>query len=124
MRTLATPTRRRPQRGAGCDDAPRLWGTDPPVEAAEPPPAPAAPALVAPVAVPEAPVAASSAVSTAPVREISGPTLDDLMSGAWDGLSAGSPVTCPVCAAEMTPRWSAGAGVVGGRCGGCGTTIE
>jgi hypothetical protein len=51
-------------------------------------------------------------------------TLDDVLSGAWEGLSAAAPVTCPVCAGELTPRWSAGAGVVGGRCGDCGTELR
>jgi hypothetical protein len=50
-------------------------------------------------------------------------TLDDLLSHAWEGLLTAAPAACPVCHAEMTPRWSAGAGVVGGRCGGCGSEL-
>ena len=46
-----------------------------------------------------------------------GATLDDLLSGAWEGLTAAtSPTACPVCEGELVPRWSAGSGVVGGRC--------
>ena len=38
-----------------------------------------------------------------------GPTLDDLLSGAWEGLAAASPTSCPVCDGELVPRWSAAA---------------
>jgi hypothetical protein len=51
-----------------------------------------------------------------------GPTLDDVLSGAWEGLAAAS-ATCPVCHGELAPRWSAGAGVVGGRCRDCGASL-
>jgi hypothetical protein len=51
-------------------------------------------------------------------------TLDDVLSGAWEGLSAGSSSTsCPVCEGELAPRWSAGAGIVGGRCRDCGSEL-
>lgn len=50
-------------------------------------------------------------------------TLDDLMVGAWVGLRAGAPIACPLCDAVMEPRWSAGSGVVGGRCGDCGCEL-
>jgi hypothetical protein len=52
-------------------------------------------------------------------------TLDDVLSGAWEGLTAASPSTaCPVCEGELVPRWSAGAGVVGGRCRDCGSELS
>lgn len=51
------------------------------------------------------------------------PTLDDLVVGAWEGLLAHRPVGCPVCGAAMRPRPGSGASAVGGRCGGCGTTL-
>jgi hypothetical protein len=52
-------------------------------------------------------------------------TLDDVLSGAWEGLSAAASSTaCPVCDGELTPRWSAGAGVVGGRCRDCGSELS
>lgn len=50
-------------------------------------------------------------------------TLDDLMAEAWAGLRTGSSIACPVCESAMEPRWSAGAGVVGGRCRGCGSEV-
>ena len=54
-----------------------------------------------------------------------GATLDDLLSGAWEGLTAvASSVACPVCDGELEPRWSAGAGVVGGRCRDCGSELS
>jgi hypothetical protein len=40
------------------------------------------------------------------------------------GLLAGAPADCLVCGTPLTPRHSAGAGVVGGRCGGCGSTVS
>jgi hypothetical protein len=52
-----------------------------------------------------------------------GPTLDDLVAGAWEGLLARAPADCLVCGTPLTPRQSAGAGVVGGRCDGCGSTL-
>ena len=52
------------------------------------------------------------------------PTLEDLLASVWDELHAGHTVACPVCRAPMRPRWSAGAGVVGGRCDGCGTELS
>jgi hypothetical protein len=52
-----------------------------------------------------------------------GPTLDDVLVGVWEGLSAHRTVACPACGAAMTPRYGAGPAPVGGRCGGCGTTI-
>jgi hypothetical protein len=53
-----------------------------------------------------------------------GATLDDLVSSAWEGLAAAASSTaCPVCQGELQPRWSAGAGVVGGRCRDCGSEL-
>ena len=52
-------------------------------------------------------------------------TLDDVLSGAWEGLAAAShSAACPVCDGELVPRWSAGAGVVGGRCRDCGSELS
>ncbi len=109
MSAVATRARRRHPRGA-CDDPPRLWGEEPSPVARTAPESPAS-----------LPAEEESAAAGAPSRAR---TLDDLIAGAWDGLIAAGPVACPVCAAPMTPRWSAGAGVVGGRCGGCGSTLE
>ena len=58
-------------------------------------------------------------------EEGGGATLDDLLSGAWEGLTAAASSTaCPVCQGELQPRWSAGAGVVGGRCRDCGSELS
>jgi hypothetical protein len=56
-------------------------------------------------------------------EEGGGPTLDDVLSGAWEGLAASSAVACPVCGGDLAPRWSAGSGVVGGRCADCGSSL-
>jgi hypothetical protein len=65
-----------------------------------------------------------TAVVTETAVAISGPTLDELVSGLWGELLAGDTATCPACgAAAMQPRHSAGAGVVGGRCGACDATL-
>ncbi len=52
------------------------------------------------------------------------PTLDDLISGAWEGLTARSATRCPVCSGVMTPEYGAHALPIGGRCGSCGTTLN
>ena len=57
-------------------------------------------------------------------RAPAAPTLADVMSEAWAAIGTGAATECPVCAGSLQPRWSAGAGVVGGRCGDCGTTLE
>jgi hypothetical protein len=52
-----------------------------------------------------------------------GPTLDDVVSRTWEVLRAGVSVACLICGHELTARPSAGAGVVGGRCEDCGSTL-
>jgi hypothetical protein len=54
---------------------------------------------------------------------LSGPTLDAAISSLWSGLTAGEPAACPACGEAMRPRYSAGAGVVGGRCDSCSLTL-
>jgi hypothetical protein len=51
------------------------------------------------------------------------PTLDHVLAGAWEGLAAHSVVPCPVCGDEMAPEYGSHALPVGGRCGGCDTTL-
>jgi hypothetical protein len=48
---------------------------------------------------------------------LAGPTLDDVMSRAWEGLRAEVPTPCPVCRAEIEPS-------AHGRCGACGSTLD
>jgi hypothetical protein len=112
MRTLTDRPRRRAPRGAAaCEEPPRLWGDEP---------------VTAPAAVvaPAAPAPTASPVSPPGPTTPAGVTLDDLVSEGWAGLAAAGSIACPICAGAMSPRWSAGAGVVGGRCGDCGTTLE
>ena len=52
-----------------------------------------------------------------------GRTLEDLVHDTWGALLTGARPACPVCATELTPRESAGSGVVGGRCDGCGSSL-
>jgi hypothetical protein len=56
--------------------------------------------------------------------EDDGPTLDDVITRAWEVLRCEIPAACPVCGGELIPRASAGAGVVGGRCRSCGSTLS
>lgn len=54
----------------------------------------------------------------------SGLTLDDVLLGAWEGLTVERrAVTCLVCDGEMQPRWGATSVPVGGRCTTCQTTL-
>jgi hypothetical protein len=72
-----------------------------------------------------------------------GPTLDDVLVGAWEGLTAHRTVDCPVCGGEMAPAYGASApqlddartrsprGMISrapareaGRCGSCGTELS
>jgi len=49
------------------------------------------------------------------------PTLDDVMSRGWEGLSTGLPAACPVCHGELLP---AASGPRQAHCGSCGTSID
>jgi hypothetical protein len=69
-------------------------------------------------------VSATLAAPPLHARASAAPTLADAMSEAWSAIGAGVTTECPVCAGSLQPRWSAGAGVVGGRCGDCGATLE
>jgi hypothetical protein len=51
------------------------------------------------------------------------PTLDEVLSGAWEGLAAHQLVACPVCGGEMTPRYGVHARPIGGHCGSCDTQL-
>ncbi|MBW3607227.1 MAG: hypothetical protein KY463_02535 [Actinobacteria bacterium] len=50
-----------------------------------------------------------------------GRTLEDVLSGAWEDLTAHRTAACPVCAGAMEPRYGAGPAAVGGRCRSCRT---
>jgi hypothetical protein len=51
-------------------------------------------------------------------------TLEERIAGAWERLAAGQAAECPMCGGNLIPRWSAGAGAVGGRCDGCGSELS
>jgi len=72
---------------------------------------------------PEVRVAHTGDVRTSASQTGGGLTLDDLLVGVWEGLSAHRTVACPACGGAMTPRYGAGPAPVGGRCGGCRTTL-
>lgn len=51
-------------------------------------------------------------------------TLEDAISGVWEGLAAHRAVVCVVCGGRMSPRYGAsGYTPVGGRCADCGSTL-
>ena len=53
-----------------------------------------------------------------------GPTLDDLVVGAWEGLSAHRTSACPVCPGTLrAARPSSGEGLLG-RCDRCGSELR
>jgi hypothetical protein len=115
--------------GAGAGAAPAAPAVPTAPEPHAAPATHAAPAVPATHAAPAEPVAAAATVvspetDTTARAHRHGPTLDDLVAGAWEGLLAGAPADCFVCGTPLTPRHSAGAGIVGGRCGGCGTTVS
>jgi hypothetical protein len=50
-------------------------------------------------------------------------TLDELIVGVWEDLTARHAAACPMCGGSMAPRYGSGAAPVGGRCGSCGSTL-
>jgi hypothetical protein len=61
---------------------------------------------------------------TPPVAEgRGGRTLDELIVGVWEDLTAHHAAACPVCRESMRPRYGPGPAPVGGRCTRCGATL-
>jgi hypothetical protein len=52
-----------------------------------------------------------------------GRTLDEVIVGVWEDLTAHHAAACPVCGGSMRPRYGSGPTPVGGRCSGCGSTL-
>ena len=52
-----------------------------------------------------------------------GRTLEDVLSGAWEDLTAHRAAACPICDGAMDPRYGAGPSSVGGRCRSCRTEL-
>jgi hypothetical protein len=50
-------------------------------------------------------------------------TLDEVIVGVWEDLTAHHAAACPVCGEPMRPRYGSGPTPVGGRCTGCGSTL-
>jgi hypothetical protein len=48
-----------------------------------------------------------------------GRTLEDLLSGAWEDLTAHRTATCPICDGALEPRYGSGLSAVGGHCRDC-----
>ncbi len=51
------------------------------------------------------------------------PTLDELLVGVWEGLTAHATAACPVCGGELRPDYGAHALPIGGTCTRCGATL-
>ncbi len=60
--------------------------------------------------------------SWAPMR--GGLTLDDLITGVWEGLSAQETVRCPACGGAMTPAREPGPRRVAAECADCGSRLS
>jgi len=52
------------------------------------------------------------------------PTLNEVLSGAWEGLAAHQHVACPVCGGDMSPEYGVHARPIGGRCQSCETQLS
>ena len=65
--------------------------------------------------------AVRGSVDAPPARAI---TLDSVLDGAWSALATGASATCPVCSSALRPRRSAGSAFAGGRCEGCGSSLQ
>jgi hypothetical protein len=67
------------------------------------------------------PEAGEIRVSRGAPTPLAGPTLDDVVTHAWEGLGAGVPAACPVCHGEIEPALG---GALRGHCAGCGVTLD
>ena len=52
------------------------------------------------------------------------PTLDEVLSGVWEGLIAHRVEECPVCAGELVPDYAQHALPIGGHCVDCGSVLS
>jgi len=53
-----------------------------------------------------------------------GSTLEALVSGAWEGLSAEATTACPVCGGELVARYVPGDGIESGDCRDCHSSLS
>jgi hypothetical protein len=56
-------------------------------------------------------------------EEHGGLTLDDLITGVWEGLAVHNSVHCPACGGTMVSRSAARAEAQEGDCGDCGARM-
>jgi hypothetical protein len=77
--------------------------------------------VVAPREFAAPPEAGEIRVSRGATAPLAGPTLDDVVTHAWEGLGAGVPAACPVCHGEIEPVLG---GALRGHCGNCGVTLD
>ena len=52
------------------------------------------------------------------------PSLDDVLTGAWEALAEGLVASCPICDGALEPRYGAGPAPVAGRCRRCGSELS
>ncbi len=52
------------------------------------------------------------------------PTLEEVVSGAWEVLAAHRVVRCPACGGEMVPEYGVHALPVGGACTDCAAVLR
>ena len=64
---------------------------------------------------PELAIDAPTERSAMRLFEPHGLTLEDVVLGAWEDLTAGSPAECPVCGGQMR---------IAGGCGDCGSDLS
>ena len=74
--------------------------------------------------VPQGQAAPARGFAGAPLNRLGdGLTFDDLIVGAWEGLSAHRAIDCPACGEAMEPRRIVGQHLHG-VCRGCGTELS
>ncbi|MGI8429897.1 MAG: hypothetical protein ACR2OB_11490 [Solirubrobacteraceae bacterium] len=71
-----------------------------------------------------APIRTIAARDSRPGGAGGGLTLDALVVGLWEELTAHAVVRCPACGEAMEPRYGAHAIVVEGRCRRCGSVLS
>ncbi len=78
----------------------------------------------APAAVPSAPAPAAVERAPSSFDAVGGePTLDEVLSGVWEGLAAHRVEECPVCGGEMAPVYGVHPRPIGGRCRSCRSVL-
>jgi hypothetical protein len=52
------------------------------------------------------------------------PTLDELIAGVWEGLTAHATAACPVCGHRLEPEYGVHARPIAGRCEHCAARLS